>query len=108
MKKTKEKIFIGVAWPYVNGEMHIGHLAGYLLPADIVARYFRQKGHKVLMVSGSDCFGTPVLFEAIKKKTSTSSLVRIYHRKFLSPPEVTEIQRMLFIVNFNIVRKSFF
>ncbi len=81
MKKTKEKIFIGVAWPYVNGEMHIGHLAGYLLPADIVARYFRQKGHKVLMVSGSDCFGTPVLFEAIKKKTSPSSLVRIYHRK---------------------------
>ena len=81
MRKKKEKIFIGVAWPYVNGEMHIGHLAGYLLPADIVARYFRKKGHKVLMVSGSDCFGTPVLFEAIKKKVTPSFLVKVYHKE---------------------------
>jgi len=81
MKKTKQKIFIGVAWPYVNGEIHIGHLAGYLLPADILARFFRLKGHKVLMVSGSDCFGTPVLFEAIREKKSPSSLVRFYHKK---------------------------
>jgi len=81
MKKKKEKIFIGVAWPYVNGEMHIGHLAGYLLPADILARFFRLKGHKVLMVSGSDCFGTPVLFEAMRKKTNPAQLAGFYHRK---------------------------
>jgi methionyl-tRNA synthetase len=79
--KNKEKIFIGVAWPYVNGEMHIGHLAGYLLPADILARFFRLKNHKVLMASGSDCFGTPVLFEAFKKKIKPSELANRYHGK---------------------------
>ncbi len=79
--KDKEKIFIGVAWPYVNGEMHIGHLAGYLLPADILARFFRLKNHKVLMASGSDCFGTPVLFEAIKKKIKPSELANRYHKE---------------------------
>lgn len=81
MIKNKEKVFIGVAWPYVNGEMHIGHLAGYLLPADILARFLRMKNHQVLMVSGSDCFGTPVLFEAIKKNTKPAELASFYHNK---------------------------
>ena len=80
-KNNKEKIFIGVAWPYVNGEIHIGHLAGCLLPADILARFFRLKNHKVLMASGSDCFGTPVLFEAVEKKVKPAKLVSHYHKK---------------------------
>ncbi|MEK7077010.1 MAG: class I tRNA ligase family protein, partial [Patescibacteria group bacterium] len=63
-----KKIFIGVAWPYVNGDLHIGHLAGYLLPADIFARFHRFLGNDVLMVSGSDCYGTPITIEADKKK----------------------------------------
>ena len=63
----KEKVFIGVAWPYVNGTLHIGHLAGYLLPSDISARYHRGVGRDVLMVSGSDCFGTPITVEADKR-----------------------------------------
>jgi len=81
MAPKKEKIFIGVAWPYVNGEMHIGHLAGYLLPADILARFFKMKNHQVLMASGSDCFGTPVLFESIKKNTTPAELSSLYHNK---------------------------
>ena len=46
-----ERIFIGVAWPYANGPLHLGHVAGAYLPADIFARYHRIKGDEVLMVS---------------------------------------------------------
>lgn len=77
----KKRIFIGVAWPYVNGEIHIGHLAGYLLPADILARFSRLKDYDVLMVSGSDCFGTPILFEAVRQKLKPSDLSNRYHKK---------------------------
>lgn len=76
-----KKVFIGVAWPYVNGDLHVGHLAGYLLPADICARFQRAIGNKVLMVSGSDCFGTPITVEADKRKMSPREVVDIYHAK---------------------------
>jgi len=79
MLSKNTKIFIGVAWPYVNGDLHIGHVAGYLLPADIVSRYFRLRGFDVLMVSGSDCFGTPITVEAEKLKISPREVVKIYH-----------------------------
>jgi len=77
----KQKIFIGVAWPYVNGDLHIGHVAGYLLPADITARFYRLSGHEVLMVSGSDCFGTPITVEADKKGLTPEQVVDEYHPK---------------------------
>jgi methionyl-tRNA synthetase len=80
---NKEKIFIGVAWPYVNGNLHIGHVAGYLLPADISARFFRLIGSEVLMVSGSDCFGTPITVEADKKNVLPEDIVEIYHARNL-------------------------
>lgn len=76
-----KKILIGVAWPYVNGDLHIGHLAGYLLPADIFARYNRLIGNQVLMVSGSDCFGTPITIEADKRGVHPSKIVEEYHAK---------------------------
>ena len=75
----KRNIFIGVAWPYVNGILHIGHLAGYLIPADICARYQRLIGNDVLMVSGSDCHGTPITVEADKKGLSPAEVVEMYH-----------------------------
>jgi methionyl-tRNA synthetase len=74
-----KKVFIGVAWPYVNGDIHIGHLAGYLFPADIYARYRRFKGDDVLMVSGSDCYGTPITVAAEKRGISYKDLVDEYH-----------------------------
>ena len=60
----KERIFIGVAWPYANGPLHIGHIAGCYLPADIFARFHRMIGNEVLMVSGSDQHGTPITIRA--------------------------------------------
>ncbi len=77
----KKKILVAVAWPYVNGDLHIGHLAGYLLPADIFARYNRLVGNDVLMVSGSDCFGTPITVEADKRKVAPEIIVNEYHQK---------------------------
>jgi methionyl-tRNA synthetase len=78
-----KKVFIGVAWPYVNGDLHVGHLAGYLIPADIFSRYCRLKGYETLMVSGTDCHGTPITLEADKRKISPQELVNIYTPKVL-------------------------
>lgn len=56
-------ILVGGAWPYANGSLHIGHIAG-LLPGDVLARYHRAVGDNVVFVSGSDCHGTPVAIRA--------------------------------------------
>lgn len=77
------KIFIGVALPYVNGDLHVGHLAGYLIPADIFSRYSRLRGYQTLMVSGTDCHGTPITFEADKRKITPEELVNEYTPKIL-------------------------
>ncbi len=77
------KIFIGVALPYVNGDLHVGHLAGYLIPADIFSRYSRLRGYQTLMVSGTDCHGTPITFEADKRKIAPEELVNEYTPKIL-------------------------
>ena len=65
-----QKILVAVAWPYANGSIHVGHVAGTYLPADIFARYHRLRGNDVLMVSGSDAHGTPVTLEAEKRGVS--------------------------------------
>lgn len=74
------KIFIGGAWPYVNGELHIGHIAG-LIAGDVLARYYRQKGDEVLYVSGSDCHGTPITFKAKKENKDPLDIVNYYHEQ---------------------------
>jgi len=76
-----KKILIGVAWPYVNGDLHLGHLAGYLLPADIFARFQRMLGNDCIMVSGSDCHGTPITVAADKEKITPTEIVKEYHTK---------------------------
>lgn len=78
-----EKIFIGVAWPYANGPLHLGHIAGAYLPADIFARYHRMKGNEVLMVSGSDQHGTPITITAEREGTTPEEVASRYHRQFL-------------------------
>jgi methionyl-tRNA synthetase len=78
-----ETIFIGVAWPYANGPLHLGHIAGAYLPADIFARYHRLKGNKVLMVSGSDQHGTPITLRAEQENKSPQEIVARYHKGFL-------------------------
>lgn len=79
----KEKIFIGVAWPYANGPLHLGHIAGAYLPPDIFARYHRMKGNDVLMVSGSDQHGTPITIRAEQEGTSPKEVAQRYHQQFL-------------------------
>lgn len=79
MQFQPKNVLISVAWPYVNGELHIGHLAGYLLPADIYARYRRACGDNVAMVSGSDSHGTPITVEAEKKGINPQEVVNLYH-----------------------------
>ncbi len=76
-----EKIFIGVAWPYANGSLHLGHIAGCYLPADIFARFNRLKGTDVLMVSGSDEHGTPITITADKEKTTPQAVVDRYNKE---------------------------
>ena len=69
-----ERIFVAVAWPYASGPRHIGHVAGFGVPADIFARYHRLRGNHVLMVSGTDEHGTPVMVEADKAGVSPREL----------------------------------
>ena len=76
-----EKIFIGVAWPYANGSLHLGHIAGCYLPADIFARYHRMIGNDVLMTSGSDEHGTPITITAEKEGVSPKDIVDRYHQE---------------------------
>jgi methionyl-tRNA synthetase len=62
--RTKRKILVAVAWPYASGLRHIGHVAGFGVPSDTFARYHRLRGNDVLMVSGTDEHGTPVMVAA--------------------------------------------
>ena len=78
-----ERIFIGVGWPYANGSLHLGHVAGAYLPADIFARYHRLKGDEVLMVSGSDQHGTPITLKAEQEGKDPREIIDFYQREFL-------------------------
>src|SRR5665648_881994 len=62
--QAMSKVLSAVAWPYANGPRHIGHVAGFGVPSDIFSRYMRMAGHDVLMVSGTDEHGTPILVAA--------------------------------------------
>lgn len=75
-------ILICSAWPYANGSLHLGHIAG-LLPADILARYFRLRGHRVLFVSGSDCHGTPITVRAAQEGVDPAQVAEKFHREFV-------------------------
>lgn len=76
-------VFIGGAWPYANGSLHLGHIAA-LLPGDILARYHRLKGEKVLYVSGSDCNGTPIAIRANQEGRTIKEIADHYHQEFVN------------------------
>lgn len=73
-------ILVAVAWPYASGPRHLGHVAGFGVPADIFARYQRLKGHQVLMVSGTDEHGTPITIAADRDGISPKELADRYNR----------------------------
>lgn len=78
-----KNIGVFVAWPYANGDLHLGHIAGAYLPADIFARYHRLRGNNVLMASGSDSHGTPITLKAKKEGKTPREVVEQYHANFL-------------------------
>lgn len=78
-----ENILIAIAWPYANAEIHVGNITGSHLPGDIVARYHRLKGNKVLMVSGTDAHGTPVTLRADAEGKPVEEVYKRFHETFL-------------------------
>ena len=74
-----KRITITAALPYTNGPVHIGHLAGVYVPADIYARYLRGKGKDVAFVCGSDEHGVPITITAKKEGVSPQDVVDKYH-----------------------------
>ncbi len=79
MNTTKKRYTITSALPYTNGPVHIGHLAGVYVPADIYARYLRATGNEVLFIGGSDEHGVPITLKAKKEHTTPQAIVDRYH-----------------------------
>ncbi len=79
MSKSYKRTLITTALPYANGPVHIGHLAGVYIPADIYARYLRLKGEEVLLIGGSDEHGVPIAIKAQKEGISPQEVVDRYH-----------------------------
>ena len=77
----EEHILVCVAWPYAKSSTHVGQIAGAYLPADTFARYHRLVGNHVLMVSGSDEHGTPILVESEQQGLTPREFVARYHQQ---------------------------
>ncbi|WP_185851336.1 methionine--tRNA ligase [Blattabacterium cuenoti] len=79
MRKCCNKYTVTAALPYANGPIHIGHLAGVYLPADVFVRYLRRKKKDVIFICGSDEHGVPITIQARKEKTTPQKIVNKYH-----------------------------
>jgi methionyl-tRNA synthetase len=77
---SKEKVLVTSALPYANGPIHLGHLSGAYLPADIYVRYKRLKGDDVLYICGSDEHGVPITITADKEGVSPKVIIDRYHK----------------------------
>ncbi len=80
MSKNFKRTLVTAALPYANGPIHIGHLAGCYLPADIYVRYLRGTGHDVKFICGSDEHGVPITIKAKKEGTTPQAIVDKYHK----------------------------
>ncbi len=80
MEKKFKRTLITTALPYANGPVHIGHLAGVYVPADIYARYLRLRGDEVIMIGGSDEHGVPITIKARKEGVTPQDIVDRYHK----------------------------
>lgn len=78
--KNFKRTLITTALPYANGPVHIGHLAGVYVPADIYARYLRLKGQEVIMIGGSDEHGVPITIKAKAEGVTPQDIVDRYHK----------------------------
>ncbi len=82
MSTARKKILVAPAWPYAAGHRHLGHVAGFGVPSDVFARYHRLKGNDVLMVSGTDEHGTPVMVAADGEGKSYVEVADYYNASF--------------------------
>jgi methionyl-tRNA synthetase len=82
MSGGRRKILVAPAWPYAAGHRHLGHVAGFGVPSDVFARYHRLKGNDVLMVSGTDEHGTPVMVVADQEGKSYGEVADYYNLSF--------------------------
>lgn len=89
-------ILVGVAWPYANGPVHLGHIAGCYLPADEFSRYQRMQGNKVLMVSGTDEHGTPITVRAQNEGVTPAQIAQRYHDEIVESFNRLSIQWDIF------------
>jgi methionyl-tRNA synthetase len=80
MQKNFKRTLITTALPYANGPVHIGHLAGVYVPADIYARYLRLRGEDVVMIGGSDEHGVPITIKARREGVTPQDIVDRYHK----------------------------
>ncbi|MBP3349062.1 MAG: methionine--tRNA ligase [Bacteroidaceae bacterium] len=80
MEKKFKRTLVTTALPYANGPVHIGHLAGVYVPADIYTRYLRLKGEEVIMIGGSDEHGVPITIKARKEGVTPQDVVDRYHK----------------------------
>ncbi len=79
MEKNFKRTLVTTALPYANGPVHIGHLAGVYVPADIYTRYLRLKGEDVIMIGGSDEHGVPITLKAKSEGVTPQDIVDRYH-----------------------------
>jgi methionyl-tRNA synthetase len=82
MESGARKILVAPAWPYAAGHRHLGHVAGFGVPSDVFARYHRLRGNDVLMVSGTDEHGTPVMVAADREGKSVGEIADYYNQSF--------------------------
>ena len=80
MEKKFKRTLVTTALPYANGPVHIGHLAGVYVPADIYTRYLRLKGEDVIMIGGSDEHGVPITIKAKAEGVTPQDIVDRYHK----------------------------
>ena len=89
-------VLAAVAWPYANGPRHIGHVSGFGVPSDVFSRYMRMAGHDVLMVSGTDEHGTPILVQAEKEGSTPRELADRYNRMIVEDLQALGLSYDLF------------
>ena len=100
-KNILRETLITTALPYANGPVHIGHLAGVYVPADIYARYLRLKGEEVLMIGGSDEHGVPITLRAKKEGITPQDVVDVLAKAAKETAEEPAFQDALQKLNLN-------
>jgi len=91
-----QTILVAIAWPYANAPIHVGNITGSHLPGDIIARFHRLTGDRVLMVSGTDAHGTPVTLRADAEGKPVTEVYQRFHSQFIDLFQQAGIQYDLF------------